>query len=251
MTQVQKIPWQRISVEAAAIVASILLAFAIDAWWDNRQERQGVRDILFALHEDFQSGKSFIEYYRKMSVARVDSADQLLKASRGGASSITEQEIDRLIGDLSFFSDTQIMSEGSIDALLAGRNIGMIESIKLRRLISGWPAFLEYARYNLKPDYDFLASTWVPYLIDNANTTQILRSHTHTPGHPEEDWQQSVDLIGEPVSHSVLLNDIKFLNIVANYWAIQFSIQATYDELENRLDESIRLLEHELQSMTN
>ena len=31
--RLDKIPWKRISVEAAAIVASILLAFAIDAWW--------------------------------------------------------------------------------------------------------------------------------------------------------------------------------------------------------------------------
>ena len=34
MTETQKIPWKRISVEAAASVASILLAFAIDAWWE-------------------------------------------------------------------------------------------------------------------------------------------------------------------------------------------------------------------------
>jgi hypothetical protein len=34
----QKIQWKRLSVEAVAIVASILFAFAIDAWWDDRQK---------------------------------------------------------------------------------------------------------------------------------------------------------------------------------------------------------------------
>jgi hypothetical protein len=32
MSESRKIAWKRLSVEAAAIVASILLAFVIDAW---------------------------------------------------------------------------------------------------------------------------------------------------------------------------------------------------------------------------
>ena len=36
MINAEKIPWKRLSIEAAAIVTSILLAFAIDAWWDER-----------------------------------------------------------------------------------------------------------------------------------------------------------------------------------------------------------------------
>jgi hypothetical protein len=32
MVENEKLPWKRLTVEAAAIVASILLAFAIDAW---------------------------------------------------------------------------------------------------------------------------------------------------------------------------------------------------------------------------
>jgi hypothetical protein len=35
MSRADKIPWKRLSVEALAIVGSILLAFAIDAWWED------------------------------------------------------------------------------------------------------------------------------------------------------------------------------------------------------------------------
>jgi len=38
--ETEKIPWKRLVLEATAIVASILLAFAIDAWWDERQDRK-------------------------------------------------------------------------------------------------------------------------------------------------------------------------------------------------------------------
>ncbi len=34
-----QIPWLRVFVEGVVIVGSILLAFGIQAWWDERQER--------------------------------------------------------------------------------------------------------------------------------------------------------------------------------------------------------------------
>lgn len=38
MTDTQKLPWKRLLAEATAIVLSILLAFAIDAWWEDRMD---------------------------------------------------------------------------------------------------------------------------------------------------------------------------------------------------------------------
>ena len=44
-----QIPWARVLVEGVVIVASILLAFGIDAWWEQRQDREEERRILQAL----------------------------------------------------------------------------------------------------------------------------------------------------------------------------------------------------------
>lgn len=43
MTESRIIHWKRIAVEAAAIVISILLAFAIDAWWVEKKDRPSCR----------------------------------------------------------------------------------------------------------------------------------------------------------------------------------------------------------------
>ena len=53
MQDSQKVHWKRIAAEGAAIVASILLAFTIDAWWDERQDRKMERDDLERLHAEF------------------------------------------------------------------------------------------------------------------------------------------------------------------------------------------------------
>ena len=55
MADTQLIPWKRISVEAIAIVASILLAFAIDAGWEDRQSNIARRDLIQGLASDFES----------------------------------------------------------------------------------------------------------------------------------------------------------------------------------------------------
>ena len=54
MTANEKIPWKRLSVEAAAIVASILLAFAIDAWWNELQSDRAVGEVLKAVRSEMQ-----------------------------------------------------------------------------------------------------------------------------------------------------------------------------------------------------
>ncbi len=48
------LPWLRILVEGVVIVGSILLAFAIDAWWDGRQDRTQEQAYLRMLATDMQ-----------------------------------------------------------------------------------------------------------------------------------------------------------------------------------------------------
>ena len=43
----------RLLGEGGAIVASILLAFAIDAWWDEREIRIEEQQVLHSLHDEF------------------------------------------------------------------------------------------------------------------------------------------------------------------------------------------------------
>lgn len=50
----QEITWNRFAVEAIVIVGSILLAFAIDAWWAERLERASEREELTNLLNEFR-----------------------------------------------------------------------------------------------------------------------------------------------------------------------------------------------------
>lgn len=60
MSLSQPVPWRRILAESVAIVASILLAFAIDAAWDTYQQEQELREILVGLREEAQANQHLL-----------------------------------------------------------------------------------------------------------------------------------------------------------------------------------------------
>ena len=67
MTKAQDIPWRRIAVEAAAIVVSILLAFGIDAWWDEIKRSADERDSLALLSRDVLAAVEQLEEFVEFS----------------------------------------------------------------------------------------------------------------------------------------------------------------------------------------
>ena len=64
MNESQDIPWRRIFAEGAAIVAGILLAFAIDAWWDDQVEIKEEQRLLAALANEFESNMNVLREAR-------------------------------------------------------------------------------------------------------------------------------------------------------------------------------------------
>jgi hypothetical protein len=61
MNESNRIPWLRISAEGAAIIASILLAFAIDAWWDRVQADRDTQEILDAVLVEMESNLTSLQ----------------------------------------------------------------------------------------------------------------------------------------------------------------------------------------------
>ena len=51
-----RIPWGRLSAEGAVILTSILLALAVQAWWEGRQERRQEAQHLAALRQELGEG---------------------------------------------------------------------------------------------------------------------------------------------------------------------------------------------------
>ena len=60
-TDVRRINWRLLFAEGLAIVVSILLAFAIDAWWEDRSDRQQLNNGLVNLQTELRSNIEMID----------------------------------------------------------------------------------------------------------------------------------------------------------------------------------------------
>jgi hypothetical protein len=73
----EEIPWKRISIEAAAIVGSILIAFALDAWWERSQVRVQHREHLAAVLEEVESDEPAIDQTLQFRTSAVENLVEL------------------------------------------------------------------------------------------------------------------------------------------------------------------------------
>ena len=135
MIETQKIPWKRLAVEAAAIVASILLAFAIDAWWDERQERAEEREVLESLLVEFQANRdqaaSVISFHERV----VQSIKVLMELSEDEILALPAEAVEEALG--SFGSPRTFDAvRGSVDALIGSGKLGILQDRELRESLT-------------------------------------------------------------------------------------------------------------------
>lgn len=117
-------PYGRIAAEGVAIVLSILLAFAIDAAWDNHKERQQGRAILSSLAADFADAKVLIDEAIVLHHRYRDSARRLLAILDSKETGADWAAIDSLLHDVFLNAKTTEIPNGSLSALFCVRQAG-------------------------------------------------------------------------------------------------------------------------------
>lgn len=95
----ERISWPRVAVEGVVIVGSILLAFAIDAWWDQLGQREDERVALTGLEADFSGYIDRLSRIRDNNQRRVEAARRLLDATGPGPSPLSDAELRSTLVD--------------------------------------------------------------------------------------------------------------------------------------------------------
>ena len=246
MTETQNIPWNRVAVEAVAIVASILLAFAIDAGWQEYVEDQREREVLNALLDDFETTKANIKGWRKFHLAVQQSNTKLLKAVTSSEITLTNDQIGRLLSQLTWWDGESHFSTGALNSLVYGGELSLIEDDALRQLLADWPSQIQYVESQQRQDYDFFLNVWTPFL--RANSYLPLRStkDAQRPGRPEDPiFVTDLQLEGT-WSYAEMVASKEFHNILAQKSWIQFDILVAFDKADVLIDQTIQRIESKL-----
>jgi len=245
MTEPLIIPWKRIAIEAAAIVASILLAFAIDAWWADRQARIEVRETLAIVLSDFRESKEGIHFRQVRAEEKMKAIEQLMEASFAESNNLSEQTIDRLLGGTAWFAVGNTLSIEALDTLLDSGQLQTIENSDLRRDLADWPRYYDYVDKVIERDAALHENVWLPLMMEIGYLPQLAVTMNHAPGFPEITFAVPV-APGKSIQHSILFSDNRFHNLLVDMWWVQSDVRIELESLEASTTSTIEMLEAEL-----
>jgi hypothetical protein len=226
MTGNEKIPWRRLSVEAAAIVGSILLAFAIDAWWEERQERRAEEGILDTLQKEFSANYDLLDEWKERCTAFCGAErgsnqvyEMIEQALAAGITTIEvlDSQLDELVGAGTFEAETPVL-----DGLIQSGQLAIVQDQRVSSAIAIWDRFLRdsvelqvRARQNID-------RYLIPALIERGDVGHVLRNH-------------AFQLVDEGVDFSgvtTLAIDLEFKGIIAQRSENAIRISFTIDRVQ-------------------
>jgi hypothetical protein len=134
-----RIAWRRLTAELFAIVFGILVAFALQASWEARNDRLAERHLLEALQTELSAARNALDAqrwaYEYVDQATALVAKQLSDAGSGSVITIADTLLAGLLLEMSY--DPPM---GTVSTLLSSGQLELLEDLELRTVIAGWPA---------------------------------------------------------------------------------------------------------------
>jgi len=210
MNNLQAINWKRIAVEAAAIVVSILLAFAIDAWWDDRQERIEEREVLLGLKSEFSRYRDDLAISIDIQADVLLSTSDLVVATRRGFWKSEAHSFDAALVNLSD-PKSHDFGGGVLDALISSGRLEIISDNELRMKLATWSEVFNEIRDDEIRNLEFISNHVYPYMlrwhIPHSRGIEICCSWTKWP-------LPTRSVTDDPDALSRLLTDPEFETLV-------------------------------------
>jgi hypothetical protein len=211
MAYTSQIQWKRISAEGAAIVVSILLAFSIQAWWDDRNELKLEQRLLAALLVEFEQNGELLRQAREEYERRYVDVRRVLELMDGDPAEINEKEFDRLVGSM-LRRQTFHLESGAHDGLLAAGELSLIRDEVLRNRLAAWPSYAAEWSEEQEFVFSFVAEVMVPYLAGRVRLRNVRRTF---PPFPDGTAPPLIAFgPSEAASLAVLSTSLEFDNLV-------------------------------------
>ncbi len=241
------IPWRRTLVEGTAIVLSILLAFWIDAWWNERQQQDEEDILLRSLNVDLQQKQVRLASNRRLSDRIIDSGTRLLAAANAPDQMPNEKTIDSLLGDLLWYMNDSNWDSAPMNSLTLGGEGSLISNAVLLQRLAALQVRITRIKGSFEADERLHHNTLTPFLMNNANLVQIAMTLQNDPADESISYQFPKIQNSRRREHSQLLLREDFQGLVVLKMDLHINMKEfDYPILDEQLAEVLSLLEAEL-----
>jgi len=116
----RRVLWVRVVVEGCVIVTSILLAFAIDAWWDARLERGVEANALAVLARDLQSADDQLSEFSDFAHDKSEAAFDAFQLMSGEVPETERENVTDMLNRALFRRTVRLPRSGYTDLVSTG-----------------------------------------------------------------------------------------------------------------------------------
>ena len=159
--------WAFLLTEGVLIVVSIMFAFALDSWWDERKDRNDEQAILHALHDEFTANREVVSRYRQMNLDGIESLEAFLLSFEGGRWNSDTRTPDEALAYL-LLMPTPDVGAGVLNALISSGRIELLQNNKLRIRLANWKGVYDELLDDLLPSKGFAYDTVIPFVISKG-----------------------------------------------------------------------------------
>jgi len=159
---VRRLPWLRILIEGVVIVVSILLAFGIDAWWEEQQDQAEEQRILSALLDEFIENNDILATTGEGHRREVRAMEDLLAAAESDELPATAT-LDTIFAKTLYVKHYNPRT-GALSSTISSGRINLVRNSELRNRLAGWDAIISDLVLDEQTRRDFVFHEFLPAL---------------------------------------------------------------------------------------
>ncbi len=235
-TKIKKINWYQAAAEVLLILIGLLIAVAVDSWWDERVERSEELDNLQSLKTDLISNRKTLEVVIQRTRKIIEKGKALHSDINSGILGSSSKEINQNIGNFynipSFYPTT-----GTYDEMIGEGNLQHIQNRNLRIMLTQYTKIFDEVKDYTSNQWTNWEFTQAPYLSENYLITNMGWIGGYKPNMP---FEANMDA----------LKTKKFANLISLWMIMQHNLLITYEVAYDTGEEIIALIDSELSQKT-
>jgi hypothetical protein len=247
MANSREVLWKRVTAEGITIVASILLAFGIEAWWSDRQNAIEEIAVLEPLKEELAQLRRSISDNRTYAEGIRSATAKLVNLTLDGVSSDQNDEVDRLLTDFMWQINPSFANTPVLESVIFTGDLELISDGQLRRALSQIHVSVTTLRAEVARELNYYDATVIPFLQKNADLAQFFTRPSVQPGFPNETYVYE-GLSPSPAKPQLeLLRNREFQNILLHrLTTLQNALYWHGIDIDERLEEVVNMIDEEV-----
>ncbi len=167
-----ELKWRSAVLEGFAVVVAILIAFAIDAWWDLRTQQAEARAYIEAVRTELIANRETVIEDLKTLRGWVEESERYLNTVVAPDASPSYDEVREMVWKTGPNSTTPL-ARAAIDDLVSSGGFQTIDLAELRRALADYARSLENDATEQEDVRDFFTQFIYPYHVGRGSFTEF------------------------------------------------------------------------------